>query len=412
MKTYHLFDLRIYTILFVILFLPKSSICTEGEDKNKSVTFIQPEFLIGSAIPSNSNFPTTSSQTVYSLSIGKIIHDPQKLWAVYLNYPSAGLSVFYSDYGNKDVFGSSITAMPYIALNTSKRHFNSLHFKIGIGATYFSTSYNKNSNPRNLAIGSRLTWVFQTTAYYNLLVSKHIDLNLGISFIHNSNGHTQMPNLGLNSLLFSFSSRIYLDPIYANNKDKYQKPNLKHTKQYFAIARLGIGMHEFGGPDSETGSVKRAVNIISFGVGTVFKQVVKLRVGFSYRFYQQYYNYIINYEPDKYKDNPVYYSSNFQVYIGGELLLGHIGIDAELGINILKPFYAYHHELHEDDNEVKYWLKQILSPRLGLKLYLNNTANNPKNNLYVGAYINANYGQADFSEITLGFVHRFSLRNE
>ena len=280
--------------------------------------------MIGKALPGNSNFPETSPQTIYSLSIGKIIHDPQKLWAVYLNYPSTGLSVYYSHYGNNEVFGHSITVLPYFSLNTSKRHFNSFHFKIGMGASYFSTSYNKNNNPRNLAVGSRITWVFQTTAYYNLLISKHVDLNLG--------------------------------------------------------------------------------------VGAVYKQVVKLRLGITYRFYHQYYNYIIDYQPEEYKDNPIYSASNLQVYFGCELLLGHVGVDAEIGINILKPFYSYHQDLYGSDEGLKKWLKSTFSTRLGLKFYLNNTANNPKNNLYVGAYINANFGQADFSEISLGFVHRFGMR--
>ena len=404
--------MRVFTILFIIFILLKSSFCIEDGDGDKTVAFIQPEFMIGKALPGNSNFPETKSQTIYSLSIGKLHYNPEKLWTVYFNYPSTGLSVFYSNYGNNEVFGSSITVLPYIALNTSRRHFNSFHFKIGMGASYFSTSYNKYSNPRNLAVGSRISWVFQTTAYYNLLLSKHVDLNLGVSFIHHSNGHTKLPNLGLNSVLLSVSSRIYLDPIQTNNKEKFQKPKLNRTKQYFAMARLGIGMHEFGGPDSETGGIKRAVDVVSFGVGTVFKQVVKLRVGFTYRFYQQYYNYILDYQPEEYTGHPVYGASNLQVYIGGEFLLGHIGIDGEIGINILKPFYVYHNELYEDDKAVKYWVKKILSPRLGLKLYLNNTANNPKNNLYVGAYINANYGQADFSEISFGFVHRFEMRNK
>jgi len=402
--------MRIFTILFIIFFLLKSSFCIEDGDEDKTVAFIQPEFMIGRALPGNSNFPETSPQTIYSLSIGKIIHDPQKLWAVYLNYPSTGLSMYYSHYGNNEVFGSSITVLPYFSLNTSKRHFNSIHFKIGMGATYFSTSYNKYSNPRNLAVGSRISWVFQTTAYYSLLISKRVDLNLGVSFIHHSNGHTKMPNLGLNSLLFSISSRIYLDPVQANNKEKFQKPKLKQTKQYFAIARLGIGMHEFGGPDSETGGVKRAVNIVSLGVGTIYKQVVKLRLGLTYRFYHQYYNYIIDYKPEEYKDNPIYSASNLQVYFGGELLLGHVGVDGEIGINILKPFYSYHQKLYGYDEGLKKWLKSTFSTRLGLKFYLNNTADNPKNNLYVGAYINANLSQADFSEISLGFVHRFGMR--
>lgn len=404
--------MRILTILLFVFVIFKGSIANEGEEEKKSVTFIQPEFLIGKALPGNSSFPETQFQTIYAVSIGKMISDPEKKWAVFLKYPSTGLTVAYSNYGHDEILGSSLTIMPYFSLNTIKRQFNSFHFKIGLGATYFSKFYNENTNPRNLAIGSSLTWAFQTTAYYNLLVSKHVDLNLGFSFIHHSNGHTQMPNLGLNSLLFSFSSRIYLDPIEANNKDKYETPELKRTKQYFVNARLGMGLHEFGGPDSETGGVKRAVNVFSVGLGTIYKQVVKLRLGVTYRFYQQYYNYIENYQPDELKDHPAYYASNLLVYVGGELLLGHVGLDAELGINLMKPFYSYHQELYGNDEGFKKWLKSTLSTRLGLKFYLNNTSDNPKNNFYIGGHINANFSQADFSELSIGYIYRFALRDD
>ena len=404
--------MRLFTILTFIFFLLKNSFCFGGGEGDKSVGFIQPGFLIGKALPTNSNFPVTRFQNTYSLSIGKMIHDPDKLWSVYLNYPSTGLSVSYTTYGNDHVFGNSVSIFPYFSLNTSRRHFNSVHFKIGIGATYFSRRYDKYSNPRNLAIGSKLTWVFQATAYYNMLINKYLDFNIGISYIHHSNGHMKLPNLGLNSILISLSSRVYMKPVTDDYKEKYQKPELRHTKQYFVMIRAGIGLQEFGGPDSETGGVTRAVDIVSVGAGTVFKQVVKIRMGLTYRFYRQYYNYILEFQPDEFKENPVYNASNLQVYIGGELLLGHIGIDGEIGLNVFKPFYSFHQELYGDDHGVKRWLKRRFSTRLGLRFYLANTANNPKNNLFVGAYINANLSQADFSELSFGFVHRFNMRGE
>ena len=175
--------------------------------------------------------------------------------------------------------------------------------------------------------------------------------------------------------------------------------------------RVGIGLHEFGGPATETGGIKRSVNIISVGVGAIYKQVVKVSVGLTYRFYHQYYNYIKDYQPEEYKDSPTLNASNLIVYLGGELLLGHVGIDAEIGINVYKPFYTYHHELYEDDEGLSYWLKKILATRIGLKLYLMNTSKNPKNNLFVGVHLNANMGQADFSEISIGIVHRFKMMN-
>lgn len=378
-----------------------------GDDLNKTVAFVQPEFSIGKSIPSNSNFPETNFQTNYALSIGKMVYNPAKAWAVYLNYPTTGITFSYTNLGNKDVFGSAFTVIPYISFNTSKKQFNSVHIKVGLGTSYFTNHYDESNNTRNVAIGSAFTWTFQTSFYYNFYIHKHIDLNLGVRFIHHSNGHTQLPNLGLNSVLFSLSSKLYLDPLNKSYKEKYQKPKLIYSRQYFANLRVGMGFHEFGGPGTKTGDTKRGVNIISLGVGAIYKQVLKVRLGLSYRFYHHYYNYIVEYQPESY-NNPVLNASNIQVYLGGELLLGHVGIDAEIALNLYKPFYAYHHELYEDDKGISYWLKKTFSTRLGLKFYLYNTAKNPKNNIFIGTHINANMGQADFSEISVGVVHRFN----
>lgn len=399
-----------HLIVFIILcFSLQILAAIGGDDKNKSVVFVQPEFSIGKAIPSNSDFPETSFQTSYALNIGKIIHDLNKAWAVYLNYPTTGVSLAYTNLGNNQVFGSAYSLMPFITFKTSKKEFNSVHIKVGLGTSYFTNHYHKGGNTRNIAIGSTFTWTFQTSFYYNLYIHKHFDLNLGLSFIHHSNGHTQLPNLGLNSVLFSIGSKLFLEPIDQSNREKYQKPKLEKSKQYFAKMRFGMGLHEFGGPGTETGEIKRSVNIISLGVGAIYKRVVKVSLGLTYRFYHQYYNYIKEYQPDEYKDLSALNASNLIVYIGGELLLGHVGIDGEIGINLFKPFYAYHHELYEDDSGISYWLKKTIATRIGLKIYMMNTAKNPKNNIFIGAHLNANMGQADFSEISLGIVHRFNI---
>jgi hypothetical protein len=217
-----------------------------------------------------------------------------------------------------------------------------------------------------------------------------------------------LPNLGLNSVLFSLSSKLFLDPVDKSYKVKYQKPKLDYSRQYFANLRIGMGLHEFGGPGTKTGDTKRGVNIVSLGVGAIYKQVLKVKLGLSYRFYHQYYNYILDYKPGSYTNNPTLSASNLIIYIGSELLLGHVGISGELGINIFKPFYKEHHKLYEDDEGVSYWLKKMLATRVGLKFYLKNTAKNPKNNIFLGVHLNANMGQADFSELTVGVVHRFS----
>ena len=58
----------------------------------------------------------------------------------------------------------------------------------------------------------------------------------------------------------------------------------------------------------------------------------------------------------------------------------------------------------------KYKLKKAILARLGLKYYLFNNNQSPKSNIFIGATINANLGQADFTELSIGYVHRFGLK--
>ena len=373
--------------------------------KDNSVYFIQPEILIGKTLPANSNFPNTRLQNIYSISFAKQIIRNDKPWAIFFNYPAVGISVSKTSFGNDDAIGNAYAVMPFIIINASRQLKRSVNFKIGMGASYFTAHFDKVDNPFNKAIGSAFTWTFHSGVDYTLLLKKHFSINLGMAFVHHSNGHTQLPNLGLNSFLFSISSKVFLSPLSDDQMGRFEKPELKKTKQYFYSIRSGIGMHEFGGEETAFAGLKKVVNIISVGGGIIYNQVFKLRVGFTYRFYNHYYSYITSYQPQIYVDRPVINSSNLFIFVGGELLLGHVGIDAELGINLFKPFYSEHSSMFEDDSEVSYWLKSTIVTRLGLKLYAISTAKSPKNNFFIGAHINANMGQADFSELSIGFIH-------
>ncbi len=373
--------------------------------KDNSVYFIQPEILIGKTLPANSNFPNTRLQNIYSISFARQIIRKDKPWPIFFNYPAVGISVSKSSFGNDDAIGNAYTVMPFIIINASRQLKRSVNFKIGMGASYFTTHFDKVGNPFNKAIGSTFTWTFHSGVDYTLLLTRYFSINLGMAFVHHSNGHTQLPNLGLNSFLFSISSKVFLSPLSDVQMGRFEKPELKKTKQYFISVRGGIGMHEFGGEETVFARLKKAVYSISIGGGIIYNQVFKLRVGFTYRFYNHYYSYIKSYQPETYAGRPVFNSSNLFIFVGGELLLGHVGIDSEIGINLFKPFYSEHNSMFENDSEVSYWLKSTFVTRLGLKLYAISTAKSPKNNFFIGAHINANMGQADFSELSVGFIH-------
>jgi len=117
----------------IILFLLTSIVNAEkGNEKQKAAFFIQPELLIGKALPSNSNFPKTELERILSISFGKFVQDTSRSWSVFYNYPSFGVSVTYSHFGENDVFGNAYSIIPYIAISTSKKQTGNLYFKIGL----------------------------------------------------------------------------------------------------------------------------------------------------------------------------------------------------------------------------------------------------------------------------------------
>ena len=127
-------------------------------------------------------------------------------------------------------------------------------------------------------------------------------------------------------------------------------------------------------------------------------------------FYEHYYDYIQRNDLAPYNEAPVINASNFGIFFGGEFLLSHVGLEFQMGINFYKPFYEVDWLLNEKELNWYYELKKHVPVRMGMKLYALNTNDNPKHNFFLGANINANLGQADFTELSLGYVRRFDLK--
>ena len=85
------------------------------------------------------------------------------------------------------------------------------------------------------------------------------------------------------------------------------------------------------------------------------------------------------------------------------LVVNHKDLN-KTGFRDLRPIdYVHKHKPSELDNY--YWFKRFISGKLGLKYYLLNTINFPKHNFSIGAYICSNLGQADYSEISMGYTY-------
>jgi len=400
----------------------------ENKTWKKKALVITPELMFGKTAESNDGFPDRKLQKQFLFNIGRDQSENPSEWSHWLKGPKTGVGLGYTDFGNLDSLGIALTVIPFIEFNLFRQH--RLKMLVGLGGSYFNKEYDPNTNPNNQAVTTDFTWAFRAYFYYEFLSSKRIDWRLGLGYSHHSNGHTRLLNQGYNSFLVSLSADIK-NPFNAsegeiiNNSQSFTRT----VYSYYSI-RAGLGQSALSVAFNE----KKAVYSISGEYGKVYNKTLKIGVGFYYRLYEHYYDYIKNNESlvqegrefEYFKENPWRYATNIGVSINAEFLLNHIGLDIQIGFNLHKPGYQIDWRINEGwDNtprdapedwmfgefNSKYKLKKRISSRLGLKYYLINTKKVPTSNLYLGAHLNSNLGQADFTELSIGYVHSFNIKN-
>ncbi|MBC6608896.1 acyloxyacyl hydrolase [Hymenobacter sp. BT188] len=118
-------------------------------------------------------------------------------WHAWYRYPKVGVALTYYDYHNP-VLGKSYAATVYLnkAFLRTARH--ELNLRMGTGLGYFPIRFDQETNHKNLIVSSRLNATLQLRAEYDVAISEHLGLLLGVGLNHYSNGATTKPNLGIN----------------------------------------------------------------------------------------------------------------------------------------------------------------------------------------------------------------------
>lgn len=400
----------------------------KAQEKDANFFSITPEVLIGISSQANSGFPERALQKQLFVNFG---WDQTEQWASFLKIPKTGISIGYTNFGNKDKLGEAITILPFLEFNAFKN--SNIHVHLGLGASYFTKKYHPITNISNKAVSTDFTWSFKSFMYYNLIKTNQVNWRIGAGYVHNSNGHTKLPNQGYNSFLLSFGAEIYTNKKTPSENIMPIKKDEKTISNYISI-RSGYGINVL----SEAFDDKESVYTISGEYGKVYNNILRLGIGTYFRYYQAYYNYIANNESlvqngrefSDLRSNAFANALNIGITANSELLLNHFGIDFQLGINIYKPAYKIDWRINKgwgtvpkvipesgglftlgDIDEPYFKLKRTVSARIGLKYYVIGTAKKPSENIYLGAFINSNFGQADFSEIAIGYVKNFNHRS-
>lgn len=407
----------------IIILIPLAVFAQVPSVTKESKFILTPEIMAGQLAEANDNFPDHGTPFQLLLNLGWDHRYNKQEWAQRLKGPTTGLSIGYSDFGNRENLGNSISVLPFIEFNALR--MRRLKIKVGMGVSYFTKKYDPISNPDNQGITTDLVWSFRSFFHYLVYSGEQLDWRAGIGYFHHSNGHTRLLNQGLNLFMLSLSADIKsLDKKFADAPP--ETLDYEDSRNDYISFNAGYGINVL----STIFNDKKPVYTISGEFGKLWNKTYKVGIGFYYRLYQHYYDYIENNEFlvrdgeefDYFKEDPWRYATNFGIHASGEVLLNHIGIHIELGVNLHKPSYQIDWRINEGWDNVpreippwyqlgefdsKYRLKKTLATRMGMRYYFINTSKAPSSNIFMGFHINSNGGQADFTDVRLGYVYNF-----
>lgn len=322
----------------------------------------------------------------------------KKNWHQLYRFPKAGIEFFLSDFGNPNELGYSLGFVPSMEVKTKKvsKHFFA---KYGLGFAYFNKFYNLGSNPQNYYIGSNITAMVSLNFMWKYNLYKNTQMTFGLSAFHYSNGHTQLPNVGINLIVAHLGFQF--DKV--EERKFWEMPIVKQKLSY--TIKFGLGRHEFGATEKAVGGPKYNSYHLSAWINKPYGNIHLWQTGITAAYYQSFYDYIVSQEI--YTRNQQLNACTGLIFAGHEFVFGKWSLMTQLGIYLYNPFFVKQKKLDGTWSDFGEKLESINTNRFGLIYYpfkKSNSLNNIKRQFHMGVIIKANLFQADLFEYNVGYT--------
>ena len=370
-------------------------VAINGSGQDESLPIIHADVKMGKTIDIHPFFPEVSSGFNAELRMGWLTNG-RKRWHHFYHYPESGVSLSFSDLGNKTILGNAISLMPYI--DTRQIWFSRkavLNVRGGLGLAYFTNPFDAVTNPDNYVIGSRITASVALSASFVRYIGQW-RVNAGFSFWHYSNGHFAVPNIGANIpyLSLGVSKKLSTKQIKISMADTlYLHTGIRLN------AEMNLGGHEVEGTilpfDGPRYSVYGGKLTLSKRLN--FKSRVRFGMGYSY--YNAFHDYIVSQEI--FSEKIHWRSSKLILIAGHEFVFGRLTILSDLGFNLHYPLKAemVRLELIKDRT-----LHALMTAEIGFNYYFKDISEKSRNTPFLGVGLRSMGATADFVLTRIGYV--------
>jgi len=223
-------------VLIVLLFLV--SFCFSQElDTSKKYTVDVSQFY-GSVLLHNPDITHLISAHPGGLILGynKKTYGAKE-WEGLYNYPDTGFSFIYQNMNN-GTLGEHYGLYAHFNFYFLKRN---LQFRLGQGVSYATNPYDKVTNFRNNAYGTRfLSSTFLMFNYHKENIFKGLGFKAGLSVIHYSNANVKSPNTSTNTLALNVGLVYDLDGGKIIEYTPVERKKVTEPIRYNVAFRTGI----------------------------------------------------------------------------------------------------------------------------------------------------------------------------
>lgn len=190
-----------------------------------------------------------------------------------------GFVAHYINFDNPEVLGHCISIAPCIEpmVRPWGRLYGSV--QMGLGLSYLSKVYDKETNPTNLFFSSTVSLLAMTNAYLFFKISPHWEASLGFNYNHISNGGMKLPNKGMNFPTYNIGASYNFRPSTITRplkNDDWKQQQQKYYAYLLSITTLKTAIATSLFPEDrlcwQFGAIamagKRVGRLSGFSIGT------------------------------------------------------------------------------------------------------------------------------------------------
>lgn len=252
-------------------------------------------------------------------------------WEQRFNYPDYGVSLSYQNLKN-EALGENFALYAHYNFYFFKRN---LMLRIGQGLAYTTNPYDRETNFKNIAFGSRI--MSSTYVMLNYKKERLIDrfgFQTGLALIHYSNANVKAPNTSINSVTLNLGITYNLedeDPDYIVTKtdEKFTQPI-----KYNFVFRSGINQSDV------VGSGQYPFYIFSGYADKRISRTSALQFGTDV-FFSNFLKELIEFQSIAFPELNVSGDEDFKrvgLFVGHELFINKMSLETQLGYYVYYPF--------------------------------------------------------------------------